>query len=49
MNFSGVTDVELEKQLLDSLSQMKSLVKTPFTLTYLDEFGHRFYSDLIFK
>lgn len=49
MNFSGVTDVELEKQLLDSLSRMKSLVKTPFTLTYLDELGHRFYSDLIFK
>jgi|GEM_PF-2718893 hypothetical protein len=48
MNFSGVRDVELEKQLLDSLSRMKTLVKTPFTLTYLDEFGRRFYSDLKF-
>jgi hypothetical protein len=48
MNFTELTDVELEKQLLDSLSRMKSLVKTPFTLTYLDELGHRFYSDLRF-
>jgi hypothetical protein len=45
-NFTEMTDADLEKQLLDSLSRMKSLVKTPFTLTYLDEFGHRFYSDL---
>ena len=48
-NFNGVSDTDLEKQLLDSLSKMKSLVKTPFTLTYLDEFGHRFYSDLKFE
>lgn len=48
MNFTELSDVELEKQLLDSLSRMKSLVKTPFTLTYLDELGHRFYSDLKF-
>jgi hypothetical protein len=47
-NFTEMTDADLEKQLLDSLSRMKSLVKTPFTLTYLDEFGHRFYSDLKF-
>ena len=47
-NFNGVSDTDLEKQLLDSLSKMKSLVKTPFTLTYLDEFGHSFYSDLKF-
>jgi hypothetical protein len=46
MNFTELSDVELEKQLLDSLSRMKSLVKTPFTLTYLDELGHRYYSDL---
>jgi hypothetical protein len=48
MNFTDLSDVELEKQLLDSLSRMKSLVKSPFTLTYLEEFGHRFYSDLNF-
>jgi hypothetical protein len=48
MNFTELSDVELEKQLLDSLSRMKSLVKTPFTLTYLDELGHRLYSDLKF-
>jgi hypothetical protein len=36
-NFTELSDVDLEKQLLDSLSRMKSLVKTPFTLTYLDE------------
>lgn len=48
MNFTELSDVELEKQLLDSLSRMKLLVKTPFTLTYLDELGHRFYSDLKF-
>lgn len=46
MNFTELSDVELEKQLLDSLSRMKSLVKSSFTLTYLDEFGHRYYSDL---
>lgn len=48
-NFTELSDADLEKQLLDSLSKMKSLVKTPFTLTYLDEFGHRFYSDLKFE
>jgi hypothetical protein len=48
MNFTELSDADLEKQLLDSLSRMKSLVKTPFTLTYLDEFGHTFYSDLKF-
>ena len=47
-NFTELSDADLEKQLLDSLSRMKSLVKTPFTLTYLDELGHRFYSDLKF-
>jgi hypothetical protein len=47
-NFTELSDVDLEKQLLDSLSRMKSLVKTPFTLTYLDELGHRLYSDLKF-
>jgi len=45
---NGLSDTNIEKQLLDSLSRMKSLVKTPFTLTYLDEFGHSFYSDLKF-
>jgi hypothetical protein len=48
MNFTELSDADLEKQLLDSLSKMKSLVKTPFTLTYIDEFGHRLYSDLKF-
>jgi hypothetical protein len=48
MNFTELSDADLEKQLLDSLSRMKLLVKTPFTLTYLDELGHRFYSDLKF-
>lgn len=48
MNFTELSDADLEKQLLDSLSRMKSLVKIPFTLTYLDELGHRFYSDLKF-
>ena len=47
-NFTELSDADLEKQILDSLSRMKSLVKTPFTLTYLDEFGHSFYSDLKF-
>ena len=43
---SHLSDADLEKQLLDSLSRMNSLVKTPFTLTYLDELGHSYYSDL---
>jgi hypothetical protein len=47
-NFTELSNADLEKQILDSLSRMKSLVKTPFTLTYLDEFGHSFYSDLKF-
>ena len=45
-NLNGLSDTDIEKQLLDSLSRIKSLVKTPFTISYLDEFGHRFYSDL---
>ena len=46
LNFTELSDADLEKQLLDSLSRMNSLVKTPFTLTYLDELGHSYYSDL---
>lgn len=48
-NLKGLSDTDIERQLLDSLSRMKSLVKTPFTLTYIDEFGRRFYSDLKFN
>ena len=47
-NLNGLSDTDIEKQLLDSLSRIKSLVKTPFTISYLDEFGHSFYSDLKF-
>jgi hypothetical protein len=45
---SGVSNPDIENQLLDSLSRMASLIETPFTLTYVDEFCHRFYSDLDF-
>jgi hypothetical protein len=45
---NGVSNPDIENQLLDSLSRMASLIETPFTLTYLDEFCHRFYSDLSF-
>ena len=44
----GVANVDLENQLLDSLSRMETLIETPFTLTYMDEFGHRFCSDFNF-
>ena len=42
------SNLEVEKQMLDSLSRMESLIGTPFTLTYVDEFCHRFFSDLNF-
>jgi len=48
-NFNGVSDSDLEKQLLDSLSKMKSYTNTAFTLTYLRGFGRSYSSDLNFE
>lgn len=45
---NGNSNLDLENQLLDSLSRMATLIETPFTLTYIEEFGSRFYSDLNF-
>ena len=44
-NQNEITNAELELLVNETLKDVESLVKTPFTLSFIREYVHRFYND----